>query len=227
MNAYAKPSRPLRISILGTRGVPARHGGFETFAERLALHLVARGWRVRVACQSDPPGVDAWRGITRVKFGAGMANPLGTVLFDARSVFRAVFWRDPVLVLGYNTAVFWLLLRLAGIKVVANMDGIEWARSKWSGPVRLWMRANERMGIWFANHLVADHPEIARRLKRLARSKPLTMIPYGADRVTKADAALIEPFGLRRAGLHSWTHGGRHKPGLRGGAGGRVPDSGP
>jgi len=51
-----------RVAILGCRGVPAAHGGFETFAERLALYLASAGWQVKVACQADPVGADVWHG---------------------------------------------------------------------------------------------------------------------------------------------------------------------
>ncbi|MEK6299067.1 MAG: DUF1972 domain-containing protein, partial [Paraburkholderia tropica] len=59
-----------QLFILGTRGIPARHGGFETFAERLALYLTQRGWEVTVYCQSDTPGSeiseDSWQGVRRI-----------------------------------------------------------------------------------------------------------------------------------------------------------------
>ena len=153
-----------------------------------------------VACQSDPPGTDSWKGVRRVKFGSGMANPLGTVFFDARSILQAMFWRDPVLVLGYNTAIFWVLLRIAGVTVVANMDGLEWARAKWSPPVRWWLRCNEWVAAHVANHLVADHPEIAARAVRLSASNRVTFIPYGGDRVETTDPTVLERFNLAPKG---------------------------
>jgi glycosyltransferase involved in cell wall biosynthesis len=185
------------VAILGCRGVPAAHGGFETFAERLALYLASAGWQVKVACQADPVGADVWHGVQWVRFGGGMSRPLGTLLFDARSVVRALRWRDPVLMLGYNTAVLWLPLRMAGIKVVANMDGLEWAHAKWSRPIRWWLRANEWTAARLANHLVADHPYIAARAQRLAGADRVTMIPYGADRIETTDAAPLAPLRLR------------------------------
>ena len=200
MKQHAAHTPSKRVAILGIRGIPAEHGGFETFAEKLAVYLASDGWQVTVACQSDPPGIDFWKGVRRVKFGAGMSNPLGTVLFDARSIVRAVFWRAPVLVLGYNTAIFWLLLRIAGVKVVANMDGLEWARAKWSRPVRWWLRSNEWLAYRLADHLVADHPEIAARSKRLAAPNRVTMIPYGADRIDQTNSAILDRFNLRSKG---------------------------
>src|SRR5215469_13696445 len=90
-------ARP-RLMILGTRGVPAAHGGFETFAEKFALHMVNQGWEVTVYCQEDAGNtstprpkisVDHWRGIRRVVIAAPGDGPLSTVIFDWRCVLHA------------------------------------------------------------------------------------------------------------------------------------------
>jgi glycosyltransferase involved in cell wall biosynthesis len=78
-----------------------------------------------------------------------------------------------------------------------NMDGIEWVREKWSRPARMWFWFNEWAGARVANHLVADHPEIARHLSRHTASGKITVIPYGADPVTAAPLGLIQKYHLR------------------------------
>lgn len=100
-----------------------------------------------------------------------------------------------ILTLGYNTAVFSLWYRIRRQVNIINMDGLEWRRPKWPLPVRGWFYANERAGCYLATHLVADHPEIERRLRRLCRT-PVTFIPYGADPVDAADPALLTPYGV-------------------------------
>ena len=80
------------ISILGTRGVPAAHGGFETFAEHLSLYLVSKGWQVTVYCQEAGTGAvreDRWRGVHRVTVPVRKSGAVGTVEFDWRSVRHA------------------------------------------------------------------------------------------------------------------------------------------
>ena len=65
MSAHSTPA----LRILGIRGVPAAHGGFETFAEYLALYLVKKGWKVTVYCQIDGTGPiteDTWEGVHRI-----------------------------------------------------------------------------------------------------------------------------------------------------------------
>lgn len=187
------------LKILGTRGIPAQHGGFETFAEHLALYLVEQGWSVTVYCQEDSGKEifeDHWKGVRRVRVPVSAKGALGTVVFDLKSTRHAA--REPglALTLGYNTAVFSLLLRLSGIKNLINMDGIEWKRDKWRFPERVWLYANERLGCWLGNHLIADHPEIKRHLERRVKSDKITMIPYGADPVSDPELDELGRLGL-------------------------------
>lgn len=188
------------VNILGTRGIPAQHGGFETFAERLALHLAGQGRPVTVYCQDDlgsfaDGAQDVWRGVTRIHFRPSGKGPLGTLGFDLKAV-RHVLSRPGVdLVLGYNSALFSLLQRLRGRRVVMNMDGIEWKRSKWSAPAKLWFYVNEGAGLRLSQSPIADHPEIARHLKSRARCDPI-VIPYGADAIGDADPAHLGRYGL-------------------------------
>jgi hypothetical protein len=174
--------------------VPAAHGGFETFAEHLALYLVQRGWQVTVYCQQDGAGAvheDTWEGVRRVHILVTQSGAKGTIVFDWKSTLHAASESGLVLTLGYNTAVFCLAYRLKGITNLINMDGIEWRRQKWSTLERAWLYLNECAGCWLGNHLIADHPEIKAHLAtRVAESK-ITMIPYGADRIDNADSGVL------------------------------------
>lgn len=187
------------IRILGTRGVPAAHGGFETFAEHLAPYLVERGWRVTVYCQEDGTGPvfeDEWRGVRRVRMPVATGGAAGTIVFDWKSTVHAAGEKGLVLTLGYNTAVFCALYRLRGLKNVINMDGVEWRRQKWGKVAKTWFWLNDWAGCWLGNHLVADHPEIKKHLSTRVAAGKVTMIPYGSDRVDGADAGLIASYGL-------------------------------
>src|SRR5271168_1080745 len=99
------------LVIIGTRGIPAHHGGFETFAERLALHLIQRRWKVVVYCQGDKSVTrridDNWCGIHRIVLPVKREGPLSTLEFDWACIRDVVKMRPGVaLTLGYNTAVF-------------------------------------------------------------------------------------------------------------------------
>lgn len=187
------------LRILGIRGIPAAHGGFETFAERLALYLVAKGWSVTVYCQERGAGSiyeDSWQGARRVHIPVSKDGAAGTVVFDWLSVRHAAKESGLALTLGYNTAIFCALLRVKGHRNLINMDGIEWKRAKWSALERAWLFINERLGCWLGNHLIADHPAIAQHLATRVNASKITMIPYGADPVKAADPGLLKLYGL-------------------------------
>lgn len=187
------------VRILGTRGVPAAHGGFETFAEHLSIHLVAQGWRVVVYCQDKGAGplfVDLWRGVDRVHIPVKHDGPIGTILFDWRATAHAARHRDLCLTLGYNTAVFCTRLRLNRVPNLINMDGIEWARAKWGKAAKAWFWMNDWAGCFLGDHLVADHPEIKRHLATRVAPEKITTIAYGGDAVRDAPDIAVRAMGL-------------------------------
>ncbi|MFB9139779.1 DUF1972 domain-containing protein [Maritalea porphyrae] len=193
------------LNILGTRGVPARHGGFETFAEHLALFLTQKGWLVRVYCQSSSREqtsniqihVDRWHGVERVHIGTQFAGVLGTMEFDLKCV-KDVVWRDGIdLVLGYNTAIFNIIQRMLGRTVIMNMDGIEWHRDKWSLPAKFWLLCNELIGANVSSIAIADNPHIATHIAARSFKSP-TMIPYGADQIETPSISVLDSFQLKR-----------------------------
>lgn len=189
------------LNILGTRGVPANHGGFETFAERLALFLVRQGFSVTVYCQTDGPAdldgrEDTWNGVHRVHFGTRRNGAAGTMEFDLACARHVLGQPGVDLVLGYNTAVFNLLQKVKRRKVFMNMDGIEWKRKKWSKPAKLWLLMNEIVGANLANVPICDHPEIGRHISRRTFRKT-RVIPYGSDTVAQASKKPVFELGLR------------------------------
>ena len=83
VTSFATEQAPPSLAILGTRGIPASHGGFETFAEQLATHLVRRGWKVTVYCQEQGQGAtreDTWNNIQRVLIPTRSNGAVGTVV---------------------------------------------------------------------------------------------------------------------------------------------------
>lgn len=188
----------MQINILGIRGIPAAHGGFETFVARLAPWLRDHGHSVTVYCQEDEgdagPWVDEWEGIERVHFCPKRGGPKGTMEFDLACVRHVLDKPGIDLVLGYNTAVFNVLERMRGRKIMMNMDGIEWKRAKWSLPARIWFFLNEVAGANLCNVAVADHPEIAKHVSARSFKKPV-MIPYGSDRIEQASEDPVREIG--------------------------------
>lgn len=187
------------LRIVGIRGIPAKHGGFETFAQYLSTYLQKRGWKVIVYCQEEGEGRrynDVWHGVHRVHISIYNKGAIGTVLFDLLSIKHALSDKSLVLTLGYNTAVFNLAFRIFGITNLINMDGIEWKRQKWTTLQKSWLYVNERVACWVGNHLIADHPEIEKHLSTRASRKKISMIPYGADEVTCNDPSTVVQYGV-------------------------------
>lgn len=175
--------------ILGIRGLPANHGGFETFAEWLALYLSKNHWKVVVYCQQEGKGsiwTDDWLGIERVHIPVKNKGPLGTIIFDLMATWHAARRGGVCLTLGYNTAIFTLILRLFRRPNIINMDGIEWKRAKWGGIAKFWFWLNDWLGCLLGTHLIADHPEIKKHLASRVSEKKISMIPYGAVRVSES-----------------------------------------
>ncbi|WP_293882564.1 DUF1972 domain-containing protein [Sphingomonas sp.] len=187
------------LIILGIRGIPAAHGGFETFAERLALWLRDRGWKVTVYSQGSETGEryeDRWEGIDRIHLPVKQDGALGTIEFDIKATRDSLKRPGMILTLGYNTGFLCAWLRLCGRMNYINMDGLEWKRAKYAFWPRLYLWINERLAAWSGNRLIADHPAIADHLAtRTARSR-ISMIAYGADSVEDADPAPLARLGL-------------------------------
>ncbi len=193
---------PAEVLILGTRGVPARHGGFETFAEQLSVYLKKRGWNPSVYCQEPRKDQnraikwESWSGVRRILVPSRDSGSVASMIYDLRCVIDAARRPGTILLLGYNTAVFVIILRLLGRKIIINMDGLEWKRAKWSRPVKIWFWLNERIATYLGHTLIADHPEIRNHLSKIARPSKLVMIPYGAPLVSDAPMAPLEKMGL-------------------------------
>ncbi|MHA6669448.1 DUF1972 domain-containing protein [Homoserinimonas sp. A447] len=190
--------RPV-VRVLGTHGVPAAYGGFETAAENVALFLRDQGWRVVIYCQVPGRGSvteDEWNGIERVLIPEPREGWLGTASFDFTSIRHASRHRDVCLTFGYNTAIFNVIQRLKRIPNVINMDGIEWSRSRWGRGRQTILWVNERIACWVGNRLIADHPVIEQYLATRARRSKLVTITYGAHAVASAPTTPVTSRGL-------------------------------
>ncbi|MGE8328344.1 DUF1972 domain-containing protein [Pseudomonas urmiensis] len=191
-----------KLFILGIRGVPAQHGGFETFAEKLSIFLTSQGWSVTVYCQEEGEGEiwrSDWNGINRIHIPVVQTGAKGTVIFDWIAIRHALSEDGLFLTLGYNTAIFNVMQRIKGQVNLINMDGVEWRRDKWGLIAKVWFWLNERIGCYVGQHLIADHPRIKDHLATRVSSRKITMIPYGGDDVSAADPAYLERFALNPA----------------------------
>lgn len=205
--SYSAPPVPqlrqgFKVALLGTRGIPAAYGGFETFAEQLAVRLVQRGHHVTVyaeAERSDLP--DTWhqgvriRHIQRPKWG-----PASVIGYDCRCLADARCGYDLVYMLGYGAAwACWWARKVWGQKIWINVDGLEWARSKWGMVARAYLRAMEWVSSWAPTRVLADAQAIADRFQRnYPLGVPCSFIAYGASVIEPRchPATLLARWGL-------------------------------
>lgn len=170
----------MRIAILGTRGIPARYGGFETFAEELSSRLTARGHSVTVYCRerhSQPTHV----GARLVTLPTLRHKYTDTIVHTLLSTLHVLFHRqDALLYCNAANAVFTWLPRLVGMPVALNVDGLERNRKKWNQLAKAWYLVSERLATWFPTIVVTDADEIQRYYKD-RYGKPSVMISYGAQ----------------------------------------------
>lgn len=193
------PNRPLSIAILGTRGVPSRYGGFETFAAELGSRLVSRGHEVTVYCRrslyaGEP--AETWRGIKRVMLPAIGHKYLETVSHAFVSACHALFRAfDVVLVCNAANAFILPLLRASRVPLAINVDGIERKRKKWNLAGRAIYHAGEAMSVTFADRVIADAEVIADYYRRNFAIEP-AVIPYGSEFDDEEDSGVLTRLGL-------------------------------
>jgi len=173
-----------KIAIIGIVGLPANYGGFESFTEQ----LVQRLWNqfdITVYC-SKP----AFRehpesfGKTRLCYLPLKANGMQSIPYDMWSILDALRFADSLLILGVGGCTLLPLLRFFGCrkKIVVNIDGIEWRRTKWSGLARWYLRLSERCAVRFADVVVGDNQVIVDYVKSTYHCD-CSLIEYGADNV--------------------------------------------
>ncbi len=190
----------MRVAILGTRGIPNRYGGFERCAEKLGQYLVKRGIDVTVYNPEDSPFKgESFKGIKirRIYCNEKKLGFLGTMLFDFLSLRDARGEFDIVLELGYAPAgAFYPMIKDNSFKLITNMDGLEWKRSKWGSVAKKFLRYCEKQAVNYSDLLISDNPEIRKYYLREFK-KDSVFIPYGADEFKNPLKKLLEKFNLK------------------------------
>jgi glycosyltransferase involved in cell wall biosynthesis len=185
----------VRIAILGTRGIPARYGGFETFAEELSTRLVGRGHDVTVYCR-ERHTEKSYRGVSLVYLPTWRHKYFDTLVHTFFSTLHLIFHPvDAALYCNAANAIFTFWPRLVGVPVALNVDGLERKRKKWNRLARTWYLISERLATICPNVAISDARKIAEYY--LARyGKPTEFIPYGAEVGALAETDVLEKLGL-------------------------------
>lgn len=172
----------IKIGIVGTRGIPASYGGFETFAEELSQRLVLKNFDVTVYCDKNDNGEKEFNGVKLEYLSITKSkNPL---YFYFQSVKRGIKDCDIVLVCGNSGALFFVIRYFFKKNIIVlNTDGVEHKRTKWNPLIRVFLKIVEYIGIKTANFLLADSYGIKNYLISSYSNrieKKIEVIEYGA-----------------------------------------------
>lgn len=183
-----------KIAILGTRGVPANYGGFETFTEELGKRLVAKGYEVTVYCRegNSDHNEPTYKGMKLVTLPTIRHKYFETIAHTFYSTLH-VIGTDAQLVYYCNAinSIYMILPRLFGKKVIINVDGLEWKRAKWSRIGKFAYQISEWIATIFAHRIISDSKRISLYYKKKFH-KDTILISYGATgrRVDGGEAVL-------------------------------------
>jgi glycosyltransferase involved in cell wall biosynthesis len=183
---------------VGSRGIPATYGGFETCAEELATRLVGRGHEVTVYCcrPYSRTAEPTWRGVRRVVLPTVRLKSLEKLVHSILSLAHAAGSApDVVLVLGIAAGPFCVIPRLVRSRVVVNTDGLEWRRRKWGAIASAYLRFAERAVGRAAHHLVTD-ARCVRDYYRTVYRRDTSFIPYGARKAPGTPSGVLDALGL-------------------------------
>ena len=195
----------LRIALVGTRGVPAQYGGFETCVEEVGARLAARGHDVVVYCRrrndDDSTPASDYRGMSLVHLPAMRRRSLETLSHTGLSVAHLVRHRtDAAIVFNCANAPFLPVLKARGIPFATHVDGLEWRRAKWGRNGQRYYKQAEKLSVRWSDALIADAVGIA-DYYRETFDAATNLIAYGAPVVGAGSERLAEA-GLSSDAYH-------------------------
>ncbi|MHA7277750.1 DUF1972 domain-containing protein [Arthrobacter sp. HLT1-21] len=196
---------PLSIALIGTRGVPARYGGFETCIEEVGSRLAAMGHDVTVYCRPVTPAdavVQEHRGMRLVQLPFLRKRSLETLSHTGLSVGHLFGHRtDAAIVFNAANAPWLPVIRAAGIPVATHVDGLEWKRAKWGKTGKRYYRTVEALAVKWSDALIADAIGI-QTYYRERFNAPTEYIAYGAPLLESPSSDKVTGLGLEPGNYH-------------------------
>lgn len=175
-----------KIAIIGTQGVPAKYGGFESLVDNLLGENCPPNMEYTVFCS----GVDmtehlpAYKG-AKLKYVPLKANGIQSVPYDIISLCRCLSGYDAILMLGVSGCLFLPLFRLiSSKKLIINIDGMEYKRAKWGKFAKKILKISEAMAIKYADEVITDNKAIQDYVAK-EYGKKSKLIAYGGDHVLR------------------------------------------
>lgn len=205
MTSSPVASGTMRIALVGTRGVPARYGGFETCVEEVGQRLAAMGHEVVVYCRtpkSEQPGPTHYLGMELVHYSAPRKKSLETLVHSGKSVGHILTHRvDAAIVFNAANSPWLPVLKAARIPVATHVDGLEWQRARWGNLGRKYYRAAESLAVRLSDALIADAEGIQDYYTE-EFDVATTLLAYGAPILDESGSSRISGMGLTPRGYH-------------------------
>jgi glycosyltransferase involved in cell wall biosynthesis len=193
------PRRPLRIAMLGSRGIPHTYSGYELFIGEVAPRLVSRGHEVIVYCRKSlfQTRPQTYKGVQLIYLPNVETKVLGTPTHTMVSMcdvlFRGV---DVVFVVNLVNAFHCLLPRLLRKHVAINVDGLDWKRDKWGKLGKAYFYLNAKfVGRICPKGVITDAEEM-RRIYLSEFNTPSLCITYGASLEKPRNPSILQKYGL-------------------------------
>jgi glycosyltransferase involved in cell wall biosynthesis len=189
----------MKIGIIGSRGIPNHHGGFEQFAEYFAVFLAKNGVDVSVYNSSLHPYTKPdYEGVNIItcKDPEDKLGTAGQFIYDLNCILDARKRHfDIILQLGYTSSSIWHFLMPKSSLVVTNMDGLEWKRSKYGNLTKKFLKYAEKLAALHSDFLISDSLGIQEYLKN-TYNKESEFIAYGANLFNDPNADILKAYNL-------------------------------
>lgn len=190
----------MKIAIIGTRGIPNYHGGFEQFAEHFSIYLYQNNHEVTVYNSSNHPYQEKnYKGVN-IKHCKDPENKIGTFgqfIYDFNCIINTRKQNfDVILQLGYTSNSIWHKFLPKKAIIITNMDGLEWKRSKYSKITKYFLKVAEKWAVKSSHYLISDSKGIQKYLNNTYQ-KSSTLIAYGANLFTNPDDRILLNYGVK------------------------------
>jgi glycosyltransferase involved in cell wall biosynthesis len=190
----------MKIGILGTRGIPNYHGGFEQFAEFFASFLSEKGHDVYVYSSHSHPYKESSFNNARIIHCYDPEEKIGTVgqfFYDLNCIRDSRKRKyDIVLQLGYTSSSIWHRWLPKEPIIISNMDGLEWKRSKYNKWVRKFLKYAESLAVKSSDYLISDSIGIQNYLK-MEYNVGSKYIAYGAEKFEDPNEKILDEYEVR------------------------------
>lgn len=189
----------MKIAIIGTRGIPNNYSGFEQFAENFAVFLAEEGYDITVYnSHNHKYQKPNYKGVKIIHCfdPEFLVGTFGQFIYDLNCILNSRRQRfDVILQLGYTSNSIWHFLLPKAAKIVTNMDGLEWKRTKYTPLVQKFLRYAEKLAAKSSDFLIADSLGIQTYLKDKYRLES-TYIPYGANTPEQFQKSALDEYNL-------------------------------